>query len=74
MQKRIKSFTAVSVVSSFGNKPYFQLQNYETENITMFIYKKDTYNEIGMGCHEPPHFSKNRGPRDLVSVVCPYRQ
>ena len=70
MQKRIKSYIAVRVVSSFG-KLYFQLQNYETENITLFICKKDTYYVFGMGCHKLPNFSKNRGPRDLVAVVCP---
>lgn len=48
-----------------------KLWNWEYYNVCC---EKDTYYVFGMGCHKLPNFSKNRGPRDLVTVVCPYRQ
>lgn len=61
MRKRIKSYPAVRVVSSFGIKLYFQLRNYETENITMFVVKKIPIMYLEWGAINCPIFQKIEG-------------
>ena len=58
MPNRIKSFTAANIVSSFGNKLYFQLQNYETEILQRSFIKKIPIMNLEWGAMNRPILKK----------------